>query len=201
MRDIIDNNSITHIMEETHMTDVAIFLADGCEEIEALTVVDIVRRAGLVIDTVSVTGEKKIISAHKITIMADKLFDEVDFSKVEMIVLPGGMPGTDNLEAFEPLMGQVDAFDRAGKYVSAICAAPRILGHRGILKGRTACCYPGNESQLTDAKVTYNRVEVSENIITSRGMGCAISFALAIVECFLGREKSNQIRNAIVYEV
>lgn len=130
---------------------------------------------------------------------ADLCFSQADFSEYDMLVLPGGMPGTRNLEAHEGLMAQVDAFYAAGKYIAAICAAPSIFGHRGILKGRKACCYPGFESYLEGAEVTAGPVEVSEHVITSRGMGTAIDFALAIVEIFCGREKAAETAESIVY--
>ena len=120
------------------MKDICVFFGTGYEEIEALTVVDILRRGGLPVKMVSITGEYNVTSSHQVTVKMDALFDEIDFDQVEMIVLPGGMPGTKNLEAFEPLMEQVEAFDKAGRPISAICAAPSILGHRGMLKGRDA---------------------------------------------------------------
>lgn len=182
------------------MGKVCVFLADGVEEVEALTVVDIVRRGGATLTTVSITGNYNVTSSHKVTFAADELLEELDFSEVDMIVLPGGMPGTKNLEACEALMQQVDAFHQAGKYLSAICAAPTVLGHRGILKGRKACCFPDMEDQLTGADVVYDRVAVSDHIITSRGMGTAIEFGLAILARMKGQQCADEIRKKIVYE-
>lgn len=182
------------------MNKVCVFLADGMEEIEALTVVDICRRAEIDLTTVSVTKDKKVTGSHKIAVEADAILSEIDFDKVDMIVLPGGMPGTLNLEACEPLMAQVDAFDRQGKYLSAICAAPSIFGHRGMLAGRKACSYPGFESQLEGATVTENPVEVADHFITSRGMGTAIDFSLAIVARMKGQERADALAKAIVYK-
>ncbi len=181
------------------MSRVCIFFAEGYEEIEALTVVDLLRRAGIEAETVSVTGEKTVTGSHRIPVIMDKLFDEVDFTKVDMIVLPGGMPGTKNLEAFTPLMEQVDAFYEKGKYVAAICAAPSILGHRGILQGKRACSFPEFESHLEGAEITRNSVEIAGNVITSRGMGCAIDFGLMIIAAFMGREASEALSRKIVY--
>lgn len=181
------------------MAKVCIFFGTGYEEIEALTVVDLLRRAGIDIDMVSITGEQMVEGSHKITVKMDKLYEEVDFNEVDMIVLPGGMPGTNNLEAFEPLMAQIDAFYAAGKNLAAICAAPSILGHKGMLKGKRACAYPGFESHLEGAEVTVNPVETAEHIITSRGMGCAIEFGLAIIEKLQGKEKAAELANAIIY--
>lgn len=181
------------------MSKLAVFLGEGFEEIEGLTVVDICRRCGLEMDMVSVTGKAAVTGSHGITVRADKLFEEVDFAAYDMLVLPGGMPGTRNLEAHGGLMEQVDAFYGQGKYVGAICAAPSILGHRGILKGRRACCYPSFEAQLEGAQVTDNPVEISGNVVTSRGMGTAIEFALAIAGIFCGQDRADELAEGIVY--
>ena len=148
---------------------------------------------------VSITGEREATGSHQITVKMDCLLSEVDFDKVEMIVLPGGMPGTKNLEACEALMEQVDAFVKADRPVSAICAAPSIFGHRGILKGRNACSYPSFESHLEGAEVTAGPVEISDHVVTSRGMGTAIDFALAIAGIFCGEEKAAEMAESIVY--
>ena len=120
------------------MKKIGVFFAEGYEEIEALTVVDICRRCGLGVDMVSVTEELMVTGSHGIGVRMDKGFSSADFQEYDMAVLPGGMPGTKNLEAHEGLMAQVDAYYAGGKYVAAICAAPSIFGHRGILKGRRA---------------------------------------------------------------
>ena len=181
------------------MSRVCIFLADGFEEIEALTVVDLLRRSEIGIAMVSITGERVVTGSHGIAVHADALFEEADFSGTDMLVLPGGMPGTKNLKAYEPLMELVDTFYKEDRYVAAICAAPRILGHRGILKGRKACSYPDAETHLDGAKVTRSSVETDGRVITSRGMGCAIDFGLAIVEAFQGREAADILADKIIY--
>ena len=181
------------------MSKVCVFFGTGYEEIEALTVVDLLRRQGIETDMVSVTGEKTVTGSHKIKVEMDRLIEEVDFDGVDMIVLPGGMPGTKNLEACEFLMKQVDAFASAGKFVCAICAAPSILGHRGLLKGKKAIAYPGFEDQLEGAQVVYYPAVRDGNIITGRGMGCAIDFGLEIVACLKGREESRALAEKIVY--
>ena len=181
------------------MSKIAIFFATGYEEIEALTVVDICRRLGLTIDMVSVTEESTVEGSHGIVVKMDKTFSQVDFDSYDMLVLPGGMPGTKNLEACQPLMEQIDAFYQAGKYIGAICAAPSIFGHRGILKGRKACSYPAFESHLEGAQVTAGPVEVDGNVVTSRGMGTAIDFGLAIGKLFCGQEKADALAAGIVY--
>lgn len=124
------------------MSKIAIFLANGFEEIEGLTVVDICRRCGLTIDMVSITEEKQVMGSHKIPVTADMTLSQVDFEDYDCLVLPGGGQGTKNLEACEVLMQQVDAFYAAGKYIAAICAAPSIFGHRGILQGKEPAPIP-----------------------------------------------------------
>lgn len=181
------------------MGKAAIFLAEGFEEIEALTVVDICRRCGIAIEMVSITEEEQVISSHGVKVTADKTFSQTEFEMYDMLILPGGMPGTKNLEAHEPLMGQIDAFYAEGKYIAAICAAPSIFGHRGILKGRKACSYPSFESHLEGAVVTEGPVEVSDHVITSRGMGTAIDFGLAIASVLDTPGKAEETAQAIVY--
>jgi len=181
------------------MSKAAIFLAEGFEEIEALTVVDICRRCQVEIDMIAIGEERKVTSSHSVTVEADKLISQADFETYDMLILPGGMPGTKNLEAHEGLMARIDAFYAAGKYIAAICAAPSIFGHRGILKGRNACCFPRFESHLEGAVVTKGPVEISDHVITSRGMGTAIDFGLAIVEALAGGEKAREVAQAIVY--
>ena len=194
------------------MSKIAIFLAPGFEEIEALTVVDLCRRVGIevtmaaVVDNITEetgTDDKAgvlVTGSHGIAVKADAMLAEVDFDSLDMIVLPGGMPGTKNLEACETLMAQLDVFYKSGKNIAAICAAPSIFGHRGYLNGRNACSYPGFEGHLTGAHVTENPVEVSEHVITSRGLGTAIPFALAIVEHFCGMESAEELAKGVVYK-
>ena len=124
------------------MAKAGIFFAEGYEEIEALTVVDLCRRAGVEICMISVTGNDSVTGSHGICVKMDALLKEVDFSGLDMLILPGGMPGTKNLEGCAPLMEQLDRFYADGKWVAAICAAPSIFGHRGYLEGREAVCYP-----------------------------------------------------------
>lgn len=181
------------------MSKIAIFFATGFEEIEALTVVDILRRAGETVEMVSITGEKRVTSSHDVTVEMDLLFSEVDFTTLDVLVLPGGMPGTKNLEAFAPLMEQVDTFVNAGKLVTAICAAPSILGHRGHLKGKKACSFPSFEDHLEGADVVKEPAVIDGNIITGRGMGAAIPFGLAILEKLQGKEAAEALAEKIVY--
>lgn len=181
------------------MAELGIFFAPGYEECEALIVVDLVRRAGLSIEMISISDDKTVVSSHGVPVVMDCTLKDVDFNKLDMIILPGGMPGTTNLEACEPLMEQVEAFYKQGKCVSAICAAPSIFGHKGMLKGREAVSYPSFEDHLEGATVLKAPVAVSEHVTTSRGLGTAIDFGLAIVERYCGKDKADEIAKAIVY--
>lgn len=181
------------------MNKVLIFLADGCEEIEALTVVDMLRRAQIDITTVSISDKTEVVGSHQIKIVADTTINKVSFEDADMLVLPGGMPGTKNLEACEALMTQVKAFNSNGKYIAAICAAPTVFGRAGLLVGKKACCYPNMEGDLKGAKVSYDNVCVDGNVITSRGMGTAIEFALKIIEIFSGKETADKLAKGVVY--
>ena len=182
------------------MSRVCVFFADGFEEIEGLTVVDILRRAGIETETVSVMGRKEIHGAHHITVTADSLFEEADMSGADMIVLPGGMPGTLNLKEHEGLRELLISFDKEQKHIAAICAAPSILGGLGMLEGRKACSYPSFEDQLTGAQVVKEPAVTDGHITTGRGMGTAIPFALELTALLAGKEKAEEIREAIVYE-
>ena len=160
---------------------VYIFLADGFEEIEGLTVVDIMRRAKIDVETISITGQKQINGAHKIIVEADRLFEETDFSEHE---------GLRNL---------IGEFDKKKKYLAAICAAPSILSELGILKGRKACAYPSFEEGLDCAQVVHEAAVTDGHVTTGRGMGAAIPFALKLTELLCGTEKANEIAESIVY--
>ena len=181
------------------MSKVLIFMAEGHEEIEALTVVDLLRRADIEIEMVSITGNKKVPGAHGITTYCDKLIENTDFESADMLVLPGGMPGTLNLELCEPLMDQIYGFNASKKGLAAICAAPTVFGKAGILKGKKATCYPGMEKDLLEAEFSTDAVCHDGHIITSRGMGTAIPFALEIVKTFNGQEAADKLAKGIVY--
>ena len=180
---------------------VAIFLADGCEEIEALTVVDLLFRAGIPHTTVSITDSTTVVSSHKVTVIADTVIGGLDFDEFDMLVLPGGIPGTPNLGACKPLTDAVTRFVEDGKEVAAICAAPSILANLGLLKGKEATCNPGFESVLEEkgAILTRKPVTVTGNLILSQGMGTAIPFGLAIVGHYLGKETADEHGRKILY--
>ena len=171
------------------MKKVCVLLADGFEEIEGLTVVDLLRRAKIYVDTISIMDDYIVHGAHGINVQTEDLFDEVDFDEFDMVVLPGGMPGTLNLKNHA----------KEGRYVGAICAAPTILKSLGVLEGRRATCYPGVEDEMEDVVLTETAVVVDENIITSQGVGTAIDFGLKLIEILDGEEKAKEIADSIVF--
>ncbi len=176
------------------MSKIYIFFADGFETVEALAPVDVMRRAGIEVVTVSIMGRKEVLSAQGVTVVADALFEECDFSQGDAFVLPGGGVGTDNLSAHEPLRALLKDVSAQGKLVAAICAAPMVLGRTGLLEGKKATCYPGCESDLFGAEYTAAAVEVCGNIITGCGPGVSFDFGFAIVEHFCGAEVVNTLR-------
>jgi len=177
---------------------VFVHFAEGFEEIEAVSVVDVLRRGGIETATVSVTGSKTVCGSHGIAVLADMLFEEADYGKCEMIVLPGGMPGTENLMTHEGLKAEIMSFAGEGKYLAAICAAPTVLGKLGVLKGKKATVFPGMEENLIGAEVSENRVVIDGNIITSRGAGTAVEFSLALVGLIKGKEEAENVGKRMV---
>lgn len=179
------------------MKTICIFLAEGFEEMEAMFPLDVMRRGGLNVKTVSVTGEKTVVSSHQVPIVADMLFEDLKEEDVEMVVLPGGLPGATNLDAHAGLDKLIMSFAAAGKPLAAICAAPMVYGKRGLLKGKKATCYPGFEQYLEGAECTGAPVERDGNIITGKGPGAAMEFALAVVELLQGKEKVQELKEAM----
>ena len=181
------------------MSRVCIFFAPGLEEIEGLTVVDLMRRADIPISIVSIGDSLEITGAHGIRITADSRFVDMDFSGTEMLVLPGGAPGTCNLNACEPLKALLRDFYDKGKYIGAICAAPMILGHLGFLKGRKATCYPGFEKDLIGAVHVTDEAVIDGHIITSRGLGTAIEFAASLISLLTDEATAEDIKKSVMY--
>lgn len=177
---------------------VYVFLADGFEEIEALTPVDLLRRAGVETKLVSIyPGRKSVEGARGIGVICDITIDEA--KDADIFVLPGGMPGTVNLLECDRLMSLIDERNLKGKRIAAICAAPaRILGQRGMLKGKRATCYPGMESLMEGATAVTDSVVTDGNLTTSRGLGTAVDFACELVKLMCGRQKADEIRASVV---
>ena len=176
---------------------VYVFLADGFEEIEAIATIDLLRRAGIEVCTVSVSENACVNGAHGVTVKSDCLFAAKDFADAEMLVLPGGMPGTKNLDEHAGLCALLKQFNAEGKRLAAICAAPSILGRLGILDGKQATCYPGFEPLLGDSFVGGVVVE-SKNVITAKGPGVATDFALAIISELKGEAVATEVADAAI---
>jgi 4-methyl-5(b-hydroxyethyl)-thiazole monophosphate biosynthesis len=180
---------------------VYIFLADGFEEIEALTVVDFLRRADIDITMVSIQDTTTVTGAHKIPVTADATFEAVKDTKAEMLVLPGGMPGTLNLKAHKGLEEMILKQNQNAGYLAAICAAPSVFAELGLLEEKKATSYPSFEEVLNDhgSRYTYDKVAVDGNMITSRGMGTAIEFAAKLTEVLKDKKTADDILESIVY--
>ena len=182
------------------MNNITIHLAEGFEEIEAVTIIDVLRRAGLEVVIVSVTGSLIVKGSHNIELKADFLFEKVDYTKGQMIILPGGMPGTKNLNEHDGLKIQILKYHENNKYLAAICAAPIVFGNLGILKGKRAVCYPGFEEHLRGAEVSNNQCMIDNKLITARGVGAALNFSLELVRILVGEERAINLRKAMLIE-
>ena len=177
---------------------VTVFLANGFEEVEALTVVDILRRGEVEVETVSIGG-KVITGAHGISVTADVCEEDYKPEGREMIVLPGGQPGTDHLDASETVQKALDTAVKENIPIAAICAAPMVLGHKGLLVGKKATCYPGCGGELTGAVLTSGDVVIDGNIITSRGPATASAFGFALLARLKGEQTANEILTGMLF--
>lgn len=177
-----------------------LFLATGFEEVEALTVLDILRRGGVECDTVSIMGDYDVTSSHAVTVRADLLFDEKDLTDGDILILPGGIPGTPNLKAHAGLAKLINTYNDAGKYLAAVCAAPTVYGEMGLLEGKNATCFPGLEDGLKGANHKTDKVVTDGQFITSRGMGTCIDFGLTLLTLLDSEEKADEIAKKIVYK-
>jgi 4-methyl-5(b-hydroxyethyl)-thiazole monophosphate biosynthesis len=182
------------------MKPIYVHLAEGFEEIEAITIIDVLRRAGLNVITVSVTENIVVTGSHNIPVKADLLFKDADYEKAEMILLPGGMPGAKNLSEHKGLNNQILNFHKEGKFLGAICAAPMIFGKLGILTGKNVVCFPGFETYLDGAIVKQLPVVKDGKIITGRGPGVAIQFSLEIVRMLKDEETASKLKREMVIE-
>ena len=176
-----------------------IFLAEGFEESEALLPLDILRRGGVDAITVSVSSDKVVKSSHGVQIVADAVMSEISADDVQMIILPGGLPGAANLDACAELDKLIMDFAAAGKPMAAICAAPMVYGKRGLLKGKKATCYPGFDKYLEGAEYTGALVECVDNFVLGKGPAAAAEFGFAILEKLAGSEKAAEVRKGMLY--
>ena len=181
------------------MKRTAVLFAEGLEEVEALTVVDLLRRAQIACDIVALADADRITGSHGITVLADSCFSKTDFDLYDGVILPGGMPGTRYLAEDERVSDLLRRFHKAGKLTAAICAGPTVLSKAGLLDGRRAVCYPGMEAHLNGALVSEDPVAEDGSIITGRGVGTAIPFALALVRYLDSAERAEALAKAIVF--
>jgi len=181
------------------MEKVILFLADGFEEVEALTVVDILRRGNVDVSTMSINDKIEVVGKSGIKVFADMIFDKNIALESKMVVLPGGGGGTENLKNSENVVDIIKYFSDNNKNISAICAAPSVLGINGILDGYKAICYPGFEKLLDGAQIVDENVVCDRNIITSKGPGTAMDFALAILKVLKGAETEKNVRAGLIY--
>lgn len=175
------------------------FMAEGFEDVEALAPVDILRRGGQEIVMVSITGSEYVTSAHGVTLKTDALFEDVDLGDADLLMLPGGLPGSTNLNAHEGLRKAIVEHYNAGKRIAAICAAPMVFGSLGLLEGKRATCYPGCEGTMTGADYTKELVTVDGNIITGEGPAAAFPYAYAILEILEGKNVADQLREGMMF--
>lgn len=175
-----------------------VFLADGFEECEALIVVDILRRAGIEVIMTSIMGRKEVLSSRKIAVLADDLLEDVSFDDADMVILPGGRRGMENLLADAIVREKCLEFSK-NKYIAAICASPTIFAELGLLDGKKATCHPDFEDRLPEGVATGEKVTVSGNIITGQALGATFEFAFEIVRTLLGEEPVEKIKKAICY--
>ena len=180
-----------------------LFLADGFEEVEAICVIDIMRRASLPIKTISITDSLQVVGAHNVTLTADSLFADTDFSDADWLILPGGMPGATNLAKYTHLGELLVKHNKAHQNIAAICASPAVvLAPLGVLDNKNAVCYPGFEKMMTKAKLDYKPIVSDGNILTANGPAAAIQFALAIVVYSLGYDHQREIAEGLLlYEM
>ncbi len=176
---------------------VYMFLANGFEEVEALAPLDLLRRAGVEIKTVGI-GSKTVVGSHSIPVVADMTDSEYCDEKPEMVILPGGMPGTLNLDASETVHKAIRTAVVNGAYVCAICAAPMILGKLGLLNGKNAVCYPGFEKHLEGAIISDEKALADGSFVTAKGMGAAIEFGLLLVEKLKDRDTAEALRQSTI---
>ena len=173
------------------------FFADGFEEVEAVAALDVIRRAEIEIKSVGI-GSKTVTGSHGISVVCDLTDSEItDFRNLECVVLPGGMPGTLNLFENETVNNAIDYCSENKKLLAAICAAPLILGRKGLLEGKEAVCFPGFEDELKGASISDDYVCTSANVITAKGMGSAVNFGIAVVEYFKGREFAENLKSGL----
>jgi len=183
------------------MKKAAIFFAPGFEETEALTPADVLNRAGTDVELISVTEEKNVTGSHNLTVVCDRVFEGAPIEDKDIIILPGGIIGVNNLKANSKLLELIKDYNSRKKWIGAICAAPVIIGEMGMLKGRKATCFPGFEHHMKGAHHYPIPAITDGHIITGRGIGAAMEFSLEIVANFYGPEKASDLREKMVVPI
>lgn len=176
-----------------------VFLATGFEEVEAIAPIDVLRRAGLQVTTVSITDELTVVGAHGMGMVADTLFADNDYSDADLLFLPGGLPGSTNLNAHQGLRQLILDHHAAGKALAAICAAPMVYGNLGLAQGKRMTCYPGCEQYLVGADYTANLIERDGLMFTGKGPAAALALGYMLVEYFCGEDVADQLRQGMMY--
>ena len=181
---------------------VCVLLAPGYEEIEALTPVDYLRRAGAIVDIISTTDDIVVPSAHQVLVQADSFLDDIVSDDYEMVIIPGGLPGVPNLIANEKVMNFLKEMNNKTKWVTSLCAGPAVLDAAGILAGKATTCYPGWEEKMKNfGSFSEDTVVVDGHVITARGAGAAGYFSLALIEQLLGTEAAEKVKEAVVMDI
>ncbi len=184
------------------MKKVILFLAEGFEEVEALTVVDYLRRKDINVDTVSITEDNKVNGAHEIVVLADKTINDIkDIDDYDAVIIPGGLPGATNLRDNDKVIDVVKKINQNGKLTAAICAGPIVLERAGIIKDKKVTSYPGFEDDLKNGVYIEQNVVRDGSIITARGPALAVDFAIEIIKYLLGEEKSEELKKDILYKI
>ena len=182
------------------MKKVYVFLANGFEDIEAITTIEVLRRGGLNVQTVSINDTIAVVSAHNISVMADLCFGDADFSDAQLLVLPGGLPGADNLKAHSGLRELLVSHSAAGRHIGAICAAPIVLGNACLLDGKHATCYPGFEGALGNANAVGEGVVTDGNITTAKGPAFSLPFAYTLLQQLTDADTAQQVKDGMLYQ-
>lgn len=200
LRSVPKTSSGKQTKEQHIMTKVYVFLADGFEDVEALAPVDVLRRGGVGVVTVSINGSDMVRSAHNVYVKADVRFEEADFSDADLLMIPGGMPGAKNLDEHEGVRNALLAHAKQGKLLGAICAGPMVLGHLGLLDGLRATCYPGFEGELNGASYTAQLVTVDGNVVTGKGPAAAFEYAFTLLSVLKGEKVVSDLRKGMMFE-
>lgn len=195
-----DKRSINEIIKQQNlMAKVYMFLANGSEEIESLIPVDVFRRGGVEVKTVSITGSEYVEMAHGVVLKADMKFEDADFSDADLLMLPGGLPGATNLNEHEGVRKAVLSQYENGKLVAAICAAPMVLGSLGIVEGKRATCYPGFEKYLTGAEYTHELCTVDGNVVTGEGPAATLPYAYTLLAMLTTEQTAHAVAEGMMY--